>query len=71
MIQNGECFNSADIFYSLYSETGKADAYKGPDVEWWNKSTPEWKKVIIHECACQVGLIHYKSRVIKWRVEKI
>ena len=71
MIQNGECFNSADIFYSLYSETGKADAYKGPDVEWWNKATPEWKKVIIHECACQVGLIHYKSRVIKWRVEKI
>ena len=70
MVQSGECFDSADVFNYLFTETGKADAYDGPDVEWWNKSTPEWKKVLIHECAWQVGLIHYKSRVIKWRVEK-
>ncbi len=70
MIQSGECFKTPDIFSALYEETGKSDIYKGPDIKWWNEATPEWKKVIIHECACQLGLIRYKSKVLKWKVKE-
>ena len=70
IIKSGECYKSDDIYYNLYSRTGKADPEKGPDLDWWRNMSFEWKVVVIHECASQLGLFHYESRVLKWRVEK-
>lgn len=70
-IKDGQCYKTDDVFYDLYKRTGKADPEKGPDLEWWRNMSHEWKVVVIHECASQLGLFHYESRVIRWRVDKV
>ncbi len=65
MIKSEECFKTDDVFYDYYIRCGKT-----PDMEWWRRSVPEWKRVIIHECAVQLKLCNYKTNVMRWKINK-